>query len=264
MATVIRILVGDVSFGQGVGHLFSNVFSGAITLIGFASIAGFIMERMPEKPKFLREWRVQDLHLYELAAFDTEALERTIKDGQKGKSMTVTMGIKSSSPAANALGAAMGFTVLLLWWTGVLPIADLRPGAGSLVWDGVDWGAILTSIVETLFWPMLAYLAARIALELFRAWRPNARRAAALGDLTLAAVRLWGVVWIWTVSALAPVIRLESVQDLVDQITRTAHGHWSLATILSISFIFMAFETVSTILKSLWKLVTPVPAAQAA
>jgi hypothetical protein len=264
IATAVQVLVGELSFARGIGHAFSNVFSGAITLIGFAAIAGFIMERMPEKPKFLREWRVKDLHLFELAAFDTEVLERTIKDGQKGKRMTVTMGFKSTSPTANALGAAMGLTVLLLWWTGVLPIADLRPGAGSFVWGGVDYGGILTSIVETLFWPMLAYLAARIALELFRAWRPNARRAAALGDLALAAVRLWGVIWIWTASALAPVIQVASVQDLADQIASMAHGHFSLATILTISFLFMAFETVATILKSLWRLAIPAPAVQSA
>ena len=107
--------------------------------------------------------------------------------------MTATMGFKSSSPAANALGAAMAFTVLLLWWTGVLPIADLRPGAGSFVWGGVDYGAILTGIVEVGFWPILAYLAARIGLELFRAWRPGARRTAALGTLVLAGLRLAGL-----------------------------------------------------------------------
>lgn len=256
-ATLIRILVGDVSFAQGVGHLFNNVFSGAITLIGFAAIAGFIIERMPEKPKFLREWRVQDLHLYELAAFDTEAIERSIKEGQKGRSMTVTMGFKSSSPAANALGAAMGFTVLLLWWTGVLPIADLRPGAGSLVWDDVDYGSILTSIAEMAFWPILAYLAARIGLELLRAWRPGARRVTALGQLTLALVRLGGLLWLWTVSPLAPVIHVDSLQSLADGLREMAHGDFSLANLLTLIVIGMMIETVGNTLGSAWRLVTP-------
>lgn len=256
-ATLIRVLVGDVSFAQGVGHAFSNVFSGAITLIGFAAIAGFIIERMPEKPKFLREWRVQDLHLYELAAFDTEALERTIKDGQKGKSMTVTMGIKSTSPAANALAAAMALTVLLLWWIGVLPIADLRPGAGSLVWDGVDYGSILTTVVEMAFWPILAYLAARIGLELFRAWRPAARRVAALGQLTLALVRLGGLLWLWGYSPLSPIIHVESLQALADAARAMAHGGFNLATLLTLIFVFMMIETVGNILGSAWRLATP-------
>jgi hypothetical protein len=257
IATAVQVLVGELSFARGIGHAFSNVFSGAITLIGFAAIAGFIMERMPEKPKFLREWRVKDLHLFELAAFDTEVLERTIKDGQKGKSMTVTMGFKSNSPTANALGAAMGLTVLLLWWTGVLPIADLRPGAGSWVMDGIDYGAILTSVVEVGFWPILAYLAARIGLELFRAWRPGARRMAALGTLALAGLRLAGLLWLWNLSALGPVIRVDSVQALVDRVQDLIHGHFDLANLLTLIAVGMMFETVGNILGSLWRLVTP-------
>lgn len=256
-ATLIRVLVGDLSFGQGIGHGFANVFSGAITLIGFAAIGGFIMERMPEKPKFLREWRVQDLHLYELAAFDTEAIERSIKEGQKGKSMTVTMGFKSTSPAANALAAAMALTVLLLWWIGVLPIADLRPGAGSLIWDGVDYGSILTSIVEMAFWPILAYLAARIGLELFRAWRPAARRVAALGQLTLALIRLGGLLWLWSSSALAPVIHVDSLQRLIDAARAMGHGGFNLGTLLTLIVVGMMVEAVGNILGSAWRLVTP-------
>lgn len=260
IATAVQVLVGDLSFGRGIGHAFSNVFSGAITLIGFAAIAGFIIERMPEKPRFLREWRVKDLHLFELAAFDTEVLERTIKDGQQGKARTVTIGWKSNSPTANALGAAMGLTVLILWWTGVLPIADLRPGAGSWVMDGVDYGAILTDIVEIGFWPILAYLAARISLELFRAWRPAARRPIALGALVLAGVRLAGLLWLWNVSPLAPVIRVDSAQAFVDRLQGLVHGHFDLANLLTLIVVGMMIETVGNILGSLWRLVTPAKA----
>lgn len=261
LATFIRVLVGDVSFAQGIGHAFSNIFSGGVTLIGFAAIAGFIIERMPEKPRFLREWRVKDLHLYELAAFDTEAIERSIKDSGKSKGasmgMGASMGWKSNSPSANALGAAMGLTVLLLWWTGVLPIADLRPGAGSFVLGGVDYGAILTSVVEALFWPMIVYLIARIGLELFKAWRPAARRTAALGQLTLALVRLGGLLWLWSYSALSPVIHVDSMQTLIDGAQRMADGDFSLATLLTLIGLFMMIETIGDILGSAWRLATP-------
>ena len=257
IATFIQMVAGELSFARAVGHAFANVFQGAITLVGFAAIAGFIIERLPEKPKVLSEWRVKDLHLFELAAFDTQALERTIKEGQQGKGKTVTMGFRSGSPTANALGAAMGFTVLILWWTGVLPIADLRPGAGSWVMDGIDYGAILTGIVETGFWPILAYLAARIGLELFRAWRPAARRTAALGQLTLAGVRLAGLLWLWNVSPLAPVVRVDSMQALVDRTQLLIHGHFDLAALLTLIAVGMMVETVGNILGSLWRLVTP-------
>ena len=263
IATLVQVAVGEISLSQAIGHVASNLVQGGITLVGLAAIAGFIMERQPEKPKFLREWRVKDLHLFELAAFDTEAIERTLKSGGKGgKAMTW----KSTSPAANALGAAMGLTVLLLWWTGVLPIADLRPGAGSWMMDGIDYGAILTGIVEVAFWPILAYLVARIALELFRAWRPGALRVAALGQLTLALVRLAGLLWLWNVSPLSSVIRVNSVQALVDGAQRLIHGQFDLPMLLTLIAIGMMVETVGNILGSAWRLITPAKAeaAQAA
>ncbi|MDB5469869.1 MAG: hypothetical protein JWR84_1429 [Caulobacter sp.] len=250
----IQLAVGEIGFGQLLGKVVGNLVQGGLSLVGLAAILGFVMERQPEKPKFLREWRVRDLHLFELAAFDTEAIERSFKTGKKGN---VVMGWKSGSPTANALGAAMGLTVLLLWWTGVLPIADLRPGAGNWVMDGVDYGAILTGIVEVGFWPILAYLAARIALELFRAWRPAARRVTALGQLTLALVRLGGLLWLWSSSPLSPVIHMDSMQALIDAAQRMAHGHFSLATLLTLIVIGMMIETVGNILGSAWRLVTP-------
>jgi hypothetical protein len=256
LASLVQMLVGEVHIGQAIGQTFANLFQGGVTLIGLAAIGGFVIERLPEadKPKFLREWRVKDLHLFELGALDTESLERSFKSGQtKSKAMTW----KSSSPTANALGAAMGFTVLLLWWLGVLPIADLRPGAGSWVFGGTDYGAILTSIVEVGFWPILAYLAVRIALELFRAWRPAARRPYALGQLTLALVRLAGLLWLWSSSALSPVIKVDSMQALIDSAQQMAGGHFSLATLLTLIVIFMMIETVGNILGSAWRLVTP-------
>lgn len=263
MVAVVQMLFGDVDPAQAVGRIIHNVISSAITVVGIATIGAFVLERQPNKPKFMTDWRVKDLHLFELAAFDTEALQRSFKaGGTGGKAMTW----KSSSPAANALGAAMGFTILLLWWTGVLPIADLRPGAGSWVMDGVDYGAILTSVVEVGFWPILAYLAARIVLELYRAWRPGARRAAALGQLSLALVRLAGLLWLWTASPLSPVVRVDSLQALVEGGQRLAHGQFDLAMLLTLIAIGMMVETVGNILGSAWRLVTPAKAeaAQAA
>ncbi len=268
MIAIIQMLFGDAEPSQAFGRIIHNVISSTISVVGIATIGAFILERQPNKPKFMTEWRVKDLHLFEIAAFDTEGLQRSFKSGTfSGKdSRTITFGWKSGSPAANALGAAMGFTLLLLWWTGVLPIADLRPGAGDIVMGGVDYGAIMTAIVEVAFWPILAYLAARIALELFRAWRPGALRVAALGQLTLALVRLAGLLWLWNVSPLSSIIRVDSVQALVDGAQRLIHGQFDLPMLLTLIAIGMMVETVGNILGSAWRLITPAKAeaAQAA
>ncbi|RYF94896.1 MAG: hypothetical protein EON95_03550 [Caulobacteraceae bacterium] len=257
LATAVQVAVGEIAFSQAIARAFGNLVQGGVTLIGVAAIAGFFIERQETKPRFLREWRVKDLHLFELAAFDTEGLERTIRSGNLGGKGVHIYSWKSTSPAANALGAAMGLTVLLLWWTGVLPIADLRPGAGSFIWGGVDYGAILTQIVGLGFWPILAYLAARIVLELFRAWRPAAIRPAAVGQLALAGIRLAGLLWLWTASPLSPVIHVASVQEGVDRLQLLVHGQFDLAALLTLIVIGMMLETVGNILGSLWRLVTP-------
>lgn len=258
LATVFQLAFGGLDISQAFGRIISNSVQGGIALVGVATIAGFILERHPERPAFLKEWRVQDLHLFELGALDTEALERQFKGAQAdGPRKHRHVRIDTGSPAANALAGAMAFTVLLLWWTGLLPIADLRPGAGSWVFDGVDYGAILTSIVEVAFWPILAYLGCRIALELYRAWRPRARRSIALGQLALAGARLAGLLWLWNVSALSPVIRVDTVQAFIDRVQALPFNWFDPPTLLMILVIFNMIEAVGTGLKSLWRLATP-------
>jgi len=251
VVAVIQLLSGGVEPGQLFGRIIGNLIQSGITVIGVATLGGFILERQSNKPKFLTDWRVKDLQFFELAALDTEAIERSFK----GKPPIRRP--RPPSPAANALGGAMAFTILLLWWTGLLPIADLRPGAGSWVIDGIDYGVILTGIVEVAFWPILAYLAARIALELFRAWRPAARRAATLGQGVLAAARLAGLLWLWNLSALSPVIGVGSVQAFFDSLRHLIDSRFDLASLLTLIVVGMMIEAVGAILGALWQLVTP-------
>jgi len=271
LAAVIRLLTGDDNLSEAFGRLVGNVLQGGITLIGVLTIAGFIIERQAEKPKFMTEWRVKDLHLFELGGLDPATLEKTLRGGSGASSgFAPRVHIRasdwnlSSSPTASAIGAAVGCTVLLLWWTGLLPLTDLRPGSGVLVAQGIDYGAMLTSIVEVAFWPILAYLGARIALELFRAWRPAARARYALGQIALAVVRMWGLIWLWSASALSPVIRVDSLQDLHDRTRSLIHGEFSLAHLITLIVVLMMVETVFSFLGSLWRLATPGPRGQAA
>ncbi|MFN3857397.1 MAG: HAAS signaling domain-containing protein [Caulobacter sp.] len=270
LAGLVQLLVGDASLPQAFGRVIGNFIQGALTLVGVLTIAGFIIERQAEKPKFITDWRVKDLHLFELGSLDTGAIERSLTGGSGGKKSgwapraNVRINLHQTSPTANALGAAVGFTILLLWWTGMLPIADLRPGAGSWVVDGVDYGLMVTRIVEIAFWPILAYLGARIGLELFRAWRPAATRRYALGQMALAAVRMWGLIWLWAASALSPVIRVDTLQDLHDRARSLIHGHFDLGHLITMIVVALMIETVLAFLGSLWRLATPAPRETAA
>uniref|UniRef100_UPI0039184B0C HAAS signaling domain-containing protein n=2 Tax=Brevundimonas TaxID=41275 RepID=UPI0039184B0C len=54
----VRVLVGDIYVGQAVGQAFASLFSGAVTVVGLLTIAGFILERQEKKPDFIAQWRV--------------------------------------------------------------------------------------------------------------------------------------------------------------------------------------------------------------
>ena len=62
----VRVLVGDVYLGQAIGQGFASLFSGAVSIIGILTVAGFILERQEKKPDFIAKWRVKDLGLFEL------------------------------------------------------------------------------------------------------------------------------------------------------------------------------------------------------
>ncbi|CAN5326860.1 hypothetical protein BH09PSE1_BH09PSE1_08840 [soil metagenome] len=262
ISAIIRVLIGDVEVGRAIGQAFHSLFSGGVTLIGFATVAGFVIERQKEKPAFLRDWRVKDLGLFELAGLDTDAVSRHVSDaaesgafGRRGRRMTL-------SPTARALGSAAAWTVLLLWWVGFLMISPVRPQdlagiGGSAVVDGVDYGDILSRVLTVLYWPGIAYAGCRIVFDLIRAANPGQVRLTALGDLVFGAVQVWLFVWLWTASPLSPVIHVDTLQAFVERIRASfADGWWDVATVL---MAFAAFGFVQSLCKmsgALWRLIT--------
>lgn len=263
LGAVIQLAVGEIDTAQVIARIFNGAFNGAVTLIGFATIAGFILERQPARPKFMTDWRVKDLGLFELGSLDADALERQFRAGG-GVHIKTPRRRRGESPVANAMASAAVMVVVMLWWVGLLPIGELRPGPGDLVIGGVDYGAILNTIVDLAFWPVLAYLAVRILFDLFRAWRPGAVRRIAAGQIALAGARLAAVVWIWTLSPLAPVIRVESVSDVIEAARRMFSGGLDLQALLTVAMVFITLETVAVIGRNLWRLLAPSdPALQA-
>ena len=78
----VRVLVGDVYVGQAIGQAMNSLISGAITVIGILTIAGFVLERQEKKPDFIAKWRVKDLGLFELGAdFDADGWGRKLARG---------------------------------------------------------------------------------------------------------------------------------------------------------------------------------------
>lgn len=170
----VRVLVGDIYLGQAIGQSFGALFSGAVTVIGVVTLIGFVLERQEKKPDFIAKWRVKDLGLFELGGdLDAETWgERLARGRDAARTAKPGPAVRKSaemSPAAKAVASAIAWAVLLLWWTGLLPMASIRPEdlAGSL--DGVDYGRILVQIVDAAYWPVTLFAAARVVFDLLRA-----------------------------------------------------------------------------------------------
>ena len=71
IGAVVRVLVGDVDGAQAFGQAIHGLLWSGMMIVGFATVAGFIIERMKDKPAFLTEWRARDLGLFEMGLFST-------------------------------------------------------------------------------------------------------------------------------------------------------------------------------------------------
>jgi len=244
----VRVLVGDVYVGQAVGQAFASLFSGAVTVVGLLTIAGFILERQEKKPDFIAKWRVKDLGVFELGGdFDAErwtseriakgewfsrGRERASKSGRevrKGAQM---------SPVARAAASAIGWSVMLLWWTGLLQIRPIQPEEWAGVVDGVNYGRILGQMFAAAYWPVILFAVCRIGFDLMRVALGGNARLTAAGDILFGLAAAWGVLWIWFWSPLSPVIWVGTATEFFERIRilldRSGGQETSLATILMV------------------------------
>jgi len=255
---VARVLVGDVYLGQAIGQSIGSLFGGAISVIGFVTLAGFLLERQEKKPDFIAKWRVRDLGLFEWGGdIDAEAWGRGLARGDwSGVEAKTGAEVKKSaqmSPTAKAVGGAIGWAVLLAWWTGALPVARIRPEELAGVIDGVDYGAILGQIVEAAYWPVIVFAVCRIGFDLVRAASGGNVRVTGLGDMAFGAAAAWGVLWLWFWSPLTPVIWVGSVADFAERVqtlfARNSDHVGGLAVILMIVVVWAFAAEIARIVR---------------
>lgn len=256
LGAVVQTVVGEVNFGQAIGQGFHDMFNGGLMLIALATIAAFIIERQDKKPAFLTDWRVKDLKMFEFDPLDADTINKGIADSDKGgaRKAPVVVGFNSGSPVARALTSAAAHLVLLLWWAGALNVGGLDFSSDAVMFDGVGYGALLNQMVALLWWPVIGYLIARIAFDLFRAANPDAVRAIGLGDFVLASARLAGFLWTWTSSPLSPIVQVPSVADLVERLQSLFHGEWTLGAILTLIVAFGILGAVFDMLRALFRM----------
>ena len=269
LGAVVRVAVGDMMVGQALGQAIGGFISGAATLIGVITVVGFVFERQARKPKFIREWRVKDLGLFEIANLDAETWgERLAKsdfgrdfgsdcggDGPKARTGRQVRDRAKMSPVAGAAASAIGWTVLLLWWTGLTPLTTVRPDELAGVIDGVDYGTLLAQVVRAAYWPVIVFAGARIVFDVTRAVLGAPVRFTALGDLAFGAASAWASWWLFFWSPFSPLIRVATPAEFWQRVADMfSHGGFPVATILMVGVVWAFIAEVFRMIRALARL----------
>jgi hypothetical protein len=269
LAFLLRSLAGG-DIAQAFGHAMGAAIDGSLALIGFATLAAWIVERKGLRIDYLDRWRVRDLRFLQFASLDLDAIGARIASSSAWKTRpaqpwSLRAG-KRQSPAARGLGLIAGGAVLTLWWTGMLHfvvignLADLRDlgmEPGPLM--AMDWASLRAAI----FWPVLAY-AVMLMLQGagLIAW-PDRTRLHGLWDIAIGATVLATTAWLWTASSLAAATEVDSVAAFA-RLMKTTLDHglpFPLGAVLTFCLAANAFGAVCRIARGLWQLLLPTPSA---
>jgi hypothetical protein len=249
---VIRTLTGG-DIAQAFGRAVESGVSGAVMLIGLATIAAWLVERGQLRVEYLDRWRVRDLRIFEVAAWDAETLRERLNPSQVGAAWPVRP--RRARPSG-ALGAIAAGTVFVLWWVGVLrfgivgsmdEVRELGVEPGALA--QIDWPALRA----VLFWPVLALGLSAILLGAVRLAWPRALPLHGLLNVVVGGAVIALAGWFWTVSPLAPAIQVHSLTEFALRV-KSAFPHGGpvvLDPLLTLAVAMLAFSGLCQVLRGL-------------
>lgn len=260
LSSVVKV-IGGMDFGQAIAQGFHSFFTGGITLVGVATIAGYIFERQSDRPSFITNWRVRDLGFFEITRLDTEGFDRALNSGAGAPSSVRAMRGRSMSPVARALSSAVAATVLTAWWIGAIRFGGVPLDEWIVEIAGVDYTQAVRETVSIIFWPVVVYGVSRVVFDLFRAANPRAVRLTAVGDIVLAAGRLVMFGWLLLVSPISRALGIVDVGSVVERIRETVQtgihtGVWSLSGVIVLILAAMLIDPMCRILVCVWRFLT--------
>ena len=260
VGAVARILFGGAEVAQAIGQAFAGLFSSGLTVVGLATLAGFIIERQKDKPAFLTEWRARDLGMFEVGVFSRSWWDSLHEKSGGGTLADTDKALDASlpkmSPTAGALGSATAWGIFLLWWSGLLGLG-FRPEdlGGELVRGGVDYGLLFAETVTLLYWPVVVLAAAQGVFHLLRALTGSPVRLTAFGDVVFRGASLTLLGWIWLYSPFSSLIRVDSLGAFIDRAETLFRTGDDLSTILMLivagAFVGEAFALLGALKKLL-------------
>ncbi|WP_425988233.1 hypothetical protein [Brevundimonas sp. TWP2-3-2] len=191
----IRLISGTADAGQDIAQSFHGFFGSGLTLIGALTLAGAIMEHYAIRPKWLTDWRVQDLSAFGLSdpswwgASVKSASDRMGAGSGSGlRPMWRTRAMRGTRDfGAEAAFSFLAVGLFVLWWVGLVHF----PGLSVMRIDGDLVSVSPAPIWAVLFVPVLLYALGQMGIDLFTLIRPQAARMRAVLAILVAAAGLW-------------------------------------------------------------------------
>ena len=280
---------GEGDVGRAIGRAFANGITGAATTIGFITVAGWIIERQAKKPDFTYKWKVKDLKMLEIVAWDFDdwrsrfamdtaamrpadaadatapAAGSTLHRRKDHTDRTLRrLRRRERAQAGRGLGVIVGSAVFLLWWTGLLHFGfSATPEAFRSV--GVDPGALTSldwaGLKAQVLWPVIAYSLVTIAWGFTVMARPFAYRVQGGLDVVQGLALAAFVAWLALISPLSAAIGGDSVATLALRVRDAVEGGppFPLTAVVVVALACMALNALARVLRGLWLLVDPHP-----
>ncbi len=283
MAVLLEVVVSALVFfgrimaganpAEAFGTAIGSGITGVMTLIGFATVAAWMIERKGITIDYFNTWRVRDLRFLDFAAWDWADVSAWMDNWRKGApyraaayrgyNIRADWNLRQSS-AGRGVGAIVVGVVFLLWWIGLLnfgltPIpvdyAALHIDPGALA--HVDWLALKAAA----YWPVVAWCIALILFGAVILTRPRSVRLRGVIDMIIGLAGLAIALWIWTASPVTDIVRVDSVQVLLQRLQAFFIHPLPIPLELAatVVLILFAFSALCRAVGGLWEFLTGAP-----
>jgi hypothetical protein len=162
-----------------------DYFWAAMALIGVTTLVGAVLEHNKIKPRWMTQWRINDLKVFSLPSNWILPAETWKPAGR-----AAARAVRRKLPGAEHIVPLVACVIFLLWWTGLVPFEAWthmrRRDQDILVAAAPIW--------TTLHGVILIFVLAQLASHLFGLLRPHAIRLQAMLEIALACAGL-GILW---------------------------------------------------------------------
>ncbi len=279
-------MLGGSSIAQALAQAIGTGFSGAMTLIGIATVLAWLVERKTIQIGYLDNWRVRDLRFLDFAFLDwTDFREwmgkmdttrtgdmsdkaRAGRQAARQQAYTYRQRYRTWAVRHGSAGRGVAMMVLggffILWWLGVISFG-FAPLPLNYPTMGIDPGALadldLAALKALLYWPVLAYAAGLMALGALILAFPRGVRLRGLMDMVMGLSAMAIAAWLWTLSPVGDAIRVHSVATFVGRIVAFFHQPFPvpLVTVVMAVVVFMGIGGLFRAIGGLWEIAFGIP-----